>query len=160
MKNIFSEELIKGLLKTKKKYNADEKVDFSSIEDGVYEVKIDSVRVDITKSSNNVAVKIDSFTLDDGQMINSLFVLTKDTQAVNLQQLRNLLIYCEEEDFTEKELKNSEKFEKKLQNVVGHKVQLELKTSEKGFQSTSFVGSLDDEEDVDEDDDEDNDDDE
>ena len=47
----------------------------------------------------------------------------------------------------------------KLEETINHKVRLELSTSDKGFQATTFITSLDDEEDTDSEDDVDDDDD-
>lgn len=156
MANIFNEELTKGLIKTKERYDATEHVDFATIADGIYDVKIENIAVKLAKNSDNPMVVIESSDVDTGEIISSLFVFSKDTFTVSLQSLRNLLVYCNIDDFTNKELKDSTKMESKLEKLIGHQVKLELKTAESGFQSTSFVASLDEdsEDEEDEEDDE------
>lgn len=150
MANLFSKELTKGMLNTAKKYKAEDKAS-TTVEDGIYEVRIENVIFKQTKGTENPLLIFDCTDLNSKNTITSLFVLSVDMQEINLQHLRNLLCYCDIKDFTKDELKDSDEMLKKLRDTIDHKVKLELKTSEKGFQATSFVSSLDEDSDEDED---------
>ena len=158
MANLFSKELTKGMLNTSKKYKASDKASIG-VEDGTYDVRIENVAIKQTKGTDNPLLIFTCTDLKSENAITSLFVLSVEMQEINLQHLRNLLCYCDIDDFTKGELKDSDEMLEKLEETINHKVRLELSTSDKGFQATTFITSLDDEEDTDSEDDVDDDDD-
>ena len=158
MANLFSKELTKGMLNTSKKYKASDKASIG-VEDGTYDIRIEDVVIKQTKGTDNPLLIFTCTDLKSKNTITSLFVLSVEMQEINLQHLRNLLCYCDIDDFTKDELKDSDEMLEKLEETINHKVRLELRTSDKGFQATTFISSLDDEEDTDSEDDLDDDDD-
>lgn len=141
--NSFSKELISAMKNTRSKYQQYEHGNINNnVEDGVYNVKIENIKFKISRKGNNLFI-IDSSIVKTGEVITSNFVLNEDLQEINFQELRTLTFITGNEDISNEDIENPNLILERLKESIGHKVKLELKTTDSGFQTTSFIDTMD-----------------